>query len=442
MESTKLLLDHGAQPKPDSCAKFPPLMFAVAAKCKRLVQLFIKHGCDIDESVDQSFGYLHYWTRHNDLEMVKFLSECGADINNLDSDNSTPLCIAVRYKNLDMMNFFLEKGACVHDKAKMGHSALFEALYLNDEDIFRRLLPYTENYNDINRDGEHILLVATKNSQHGIMRLLLEVKVEPDVTCDLFMTPLHYAVRKNDYTAILLLCEYQANACGSRRPSYLTPKVRDILVNDGVLDRRRSFDEEYDNLTPFDFAIIYKRDCTDILLASIHTWDYHASCDIFLKRYYTNSIRFLQFYVKTKVAGLTAYAGSQKSMLRSRMIVNYESVCQTELEKMKAEKLLANVSYHDFITSPKDKLVAYAKHQDVIDTFNGDDYKREFPVYRHLLLWTFVIGRRYVRSRQRSIVSLNELFKFRLPEVVSESLLDYISDRDVRMVQRALAILR
>lgn len=69
VKSSELLLKHGAQPKPDCCAKFPPLMFAVAGKCKSLIQMFIKYGCNINELVDNTFGYLHFWVRHNDPQV-------------------------------------------------------------------------------------------------------------------------------------------------------------------------------------------------------------------------------------------------------------------------------------------------------------------------------------------------------------------------------------
>lgn len=63
---------------------------------------------------------LSYFAYKNDLEIVMFLVEAGADINKISGKNRTPIMYAVEHECLSVFGYLLEKGALLEIKKESG----------------------------------------------------------------------------------------------------------------------------------------------------------------------------------------------------------------------------------------------------------------------------------------------------------------------------------
>ncbi|CAF4152299.1 unnamed protein product [Adineta steineri] len=94
---------------------FSSLWLAVQYKHFNVVQILISLGkANINHMADESEG--KSWTplglacRDGQLEIVKYLIESGANLYNVDQNNSTSLMIACKYENYDVVQYLLSLG--------------------------------------------------------------------------------------------------------------------------------------------------------------------------------------------------------------------------------------------------------------------------------------------------------------------------------------------
>ncbi|XP_053594093.1 putative ankyrin repeat protein RF_0381 [Microplitis demolitor] len=128
------------------------------------------------------------------------------DINVIDSDNHTPLSLAVKNKNIDMVEYLLDNGADINSKNYFGGfsdwTALDTAVEINDENIVRFLLN-NKNCHVITKRAYYYtpLLTATQNNNLRIVKMLVE-KIAQHDSCGKDMTnhvlpSFHRAVKHN-----------------------------------------------------------------------------------------------------------------------------------------------------------------------------------------------------------------------------------------------------
>lgn len=83
----------------------------------------------------------------NNLEMVDYAINRGADINAIRNDGHTPLSLACAYKNPKIVEFLLSQGARVDGAVKNGFVPLVEACMQGDTQIIQQLLEKNADLN-------------------------------------------------------------------------------------------------------------------------------------------------------------------------------------------------------------------------------------------------------------------------------------------------------
>jgi ankyrin repeat protein len=108
-ESTKVLLDHGADPNGDSTgSSLAPLILAVDFKDQNLYELLLSKGASPNVKDPNGYSVLHVAAEKGDLEFVKDLVGRGADVN-LEVEGKTPLYLAFEHSKWEVVNFLKEK---------------------------------------------------------------------------------------------------------------------------------------------------------------------------------------------------------------------------------------------------------------------------------------------------------------------------------------------
>lgn len=151
LEAAKLLIDHGANVNAhETWRRQTPLMWAAAEEQPAMVALLLKHGAAVDArslvnnwprqvtaeprmQARPSGGFtpLLFAARSGCLPCAEALVKAGADPNQTDPDNVSPLLEAVLNFHFDVGAFLLKRGVEVDKWDTWGRSALYAAVDLD-----------------------------------------------------------------------------------------------------------------------------------------------------------------------------------------------------------------------------------------------------------------------------------------------------------------------
>lgn len=118
---TQLLLDHGADPNAFDQAGRTPIERALLAGRIQVAQLLLKEGARLDPT-----ELLYQIARHGpaDRDVIGFLVQQGAQINQPDAAGDTALHIAIQAKHRVVSKFLIAQGADVNAVNQAGKTPL------------------------------------------------------------------------------------------------------------------------------------------------------------------------------------------------------------------------------------------------------------------------------------------------------------------------------
>lgn len=146
------------------------------------------------ETVSSNVNMLFSAIKKKDLASLTSLVNTGADVNAKNEQQQTLLMLSVipDFKNsnvIDLLNtqtenndmkiisFLIQKGANIHAQDQLGNTALIYAVEVQNIDAIKLLIKYGANVNATNKKQQHALFFAPtfeKSSMYSIMRLLLD----------------------------------------------------------------------------------------------------------------------------------------------------------------------------------------------------------------------------------------------------------------------------
>lgn len=242
LETAQLLLDKKAVINPETHQTKSPtfgsplhrvitsLMTDPQDSDRKILQLFITHGADVNARDAQGQTPLFTAVWWNNRIMIKFLLDHGADINAQDTAGRTPLhyiyghapfSLTFNYFNYadnrkDLLQLLINHGANVNVIDNSGDTPLHLALKMHDEEAVKLLVACGADVNaqkkEITLEGDTPLHLAKSKD---IAQLLLDHGAHIDAQNCNGYTPLHLAVNHYPYyrnpEIIELLLEYGAN---------------------------------------------------------------------------------------------------------------------------------------------------------------------------------------------------------------------------------------
>ena len=111
VESSRILLEHGANVNAHDHNAWTPLHYASLWGHLRVTQLLLEHKAISDTRNKHNDTPLHMALRHGHLEIVRFLLDHGADVATRGGEGLTPYLLAVRDGHDDIAKLLLEHGA-------------------------------------------------------------------------------------------------------------------------------------------------------------------------------------------------------------------------------------------------------------------------------------------------------------------------------------------
>lgn len=152
---------------------------------------------------------LHLATHQRSAQKMQSLVNSGADVNAQNSDNDTPLHLAIaRGCDADILELLVRGGAALGIKGGNGRTALQYAIFLDRENEARLLLGKGADPNTQDLDGRTPLHDSVASHKLGLdfIRQLVAAGADVNTEDNVHRTPLHEAVQgwKHDVICFLV----------------------------------------------------------------------------------------------------------------------------------------------------------------------------------------------------------------------------------------------
>lgn len=138
---------------------------------------------------------LHYLSVENQLEAVRALTKCGAEVNTVSACGGTPLSEAASLGYMEIVRFLLSAGAQLHVPGQT-EPVLHEAVRSKKAEMVRLLVEAGADVNAVSDLGETPLhLAADSDECLEIVQVLVTAGADPKAKCVFDETPLAAARR-------------------------------------------------------------------------------------------------------------------------------------------------------------------------------------------------------------------------------------------------------
>ncbi len=183
IELIKYLLNVGVDPHLTDTNGITPLYHALIRERYEIAEILIKNGADVNKAINGE-QIIFDLIRHDYIEQLKFLLKNGLDLNvsSEDRDKIVPIGFAARLGKLDIVKLFVEHKADLNKCNSNNQSPLRLALIGRRHDISKYLIKCGANTDIL----PSFLDMFTRDQNEKMVKLLLKsglVSLNPYPTC-------------------------------------------------------------------------------------------------------------------------------------------------------------------------------------------------------------------------------------------------------------------
>jgi ankyrin repeat protein len=193
--------------------------------------------------------FIQSCTKGESSVVQKMIKE-GVDINQPDSNGTTPLMHAITYSKPETALLLIDQGADIQRKDKYGYTALIYAVQYNLNDVAKLLIEKKADLNTKEQYGETPLSLASGNGNIPICKLLIENGADVNTKSSRGATPLHAAAAYYDQESspqiIKMLLDKGANTAAKDSYGFTPLKYAMQTGNVDNVVLIRSYDESID----------------------------------------------------------------------------------------------------------------------------------------------------------------------------------------------------
>lgn len=208
----KLLLAHPAIDihAVDNIFGSNALMIAVKNGNEKIIKELLKKGADVNSRDNSECTVLSYAIAGGQTKIVELFITASGYSYSSDWFNQSTLMEAVDSRNLQLVEVILQHmdKSNINDKDGGGRTALMHAVCSGSSLIVEKLLTKNAGIDERDLEGDTALVLAIKNEQIPIVRILLQYKANINYAYGIFKeTALMYAVKFNNEELVKLLID-------------------------------------------------------------------------------------------------------------------------------------------------------------------------------------------------------------------------------------------
>lgn len=210
LPGVKIALEYGANVNATTLNEETALMLACSESVQSLpiVRILVEAGANSSYKNNYGITALMFAARDctND-NIVKYLvSRAYANIENTDNNGKTALMYAVENKNDDVLQYLLKAGANFNAVDGKQNTPIMLAVINGNELAVKRLGMQTGiDWNAKNADGDTVFMLAVKNKNASILRILLtgNTAIDRNIKVNDDQPLLFYAIQTNASETII-----------------------------------------------------------------------------------------------------------------------------------------------------------------------------------------------------------------------------------------------
>lgn len=192
--------------KPAKAGNLSPLAGAASYGQLDAAELLLAHNAELNPSSSQSASSpLHQAIRNNDIELVQFFLERGADVNIDNAYKTTPIMYATKYAGRELVELLLEYNPDLNKLSFINVAAIHWSVWPGDTEITELLLRAGADPNHPMADGNTPLHCAIMTGSVDMTRTLLRYGADPLRRNENYETPLQLAESESESDEIVSL---------------------------------------------------------------------------------------------------------------------------------------------------------------------------------------------------------------------------------------------
>ena len=226
-ETADLTLDLSSHPvtmatccEQCACSKNTPdstLFKAVKNNHPQCVKDMISKGADVNEQNDIDSTPIIVGAVKGSNDCVKILIKAGADVNHVNQQFESALIFAAYFSNEQLVKLLIEAGADVNIKSKSGETALMQTAKSGNTACTRLLIDAGADVNDVDKIKFTSLTHAACSGDQNVLKMLIDAGADVNHKCEHGLTPTMYAVQSGKYKCLEFLIKFTGH-CPSVLP--------------------------------------------------------------------------------------------------------------------------------------------------------------------------------------------------------------------------------
>ncbi|WP_406723117.1 ankyrin repeat domain-containing protein [Wolbachia endosymbiont (group B) of Campaea margaritaria] len=167
----------------------------------------MEKGANVNEQNKYNNTPLHYAAGYGSLSVIEKLIEEGADVNAKNNNGSTPLHLATKNDHLDVLEKLIEKGANINERNKYGNTPLHWAASYGRLDVVKELINKGADIDAKNNNGNTPLHWAVKSSHLEVAKFLISKHADVNAKNKDSWTSLHFAAAYGNLNIVKLILD-------------------------------------------------------------------------------------------------------------------------------------------------------------------------------------------------------------------------------------------
>lgn len=405
-----------------------PLHIAIAEKNCKIVDIILNEQKNVN--LADSFCLA---ARKGNREIVEKFLKKGLSIEIKDSKGLTPIYHAVNENNMEIVQFLLERRAKLNNQTTTNPPLLYYSLTNNCSrlEIIKKLLAYGTDVNKTfeNRSPLWILLNKehddkTKNwkdNREQLLDILLQNDANPNIVIQ-EKTPLQLAIERSSPAIIQKLLLHHAN----------------ININDPLnvaIQKAKKLSESIEAIFPMEANMT-------------NELDNEAYDNFYLKRLqdrfkhqkhlpFRQVVRKLIREIVRRQAFDEEVSETNAPHLTSRYILKYYQKCLDEVKLMRNTEITGNITYYHLLIGSSKRLVSFVRNVTHEKFYLESQEISKFPLFSSFMIEKLKNAKNRKILLDESVRFLKKLLPYNWPHLIEEEILSYLSNKDMEDIQSA-----